>query len=325
MPYSACAIMTPKEARMKNERVLAYGLIALGTVLLLTRLGGADWLWLALLGALFLFGYSTRKNYGFLVAGGVLMGVAVGTFIGTQSGMLLSLAVGFFAIDRAEPRPNRWALYAAGIFGVLGGLRALSVTGILGSAGLALLLLAAGVYLLYRDRQEPPASREYPPYTPPVPAPEPTPQSTTQPSPQPTAQSTPQSSPQPPPQQAEPTLQPSQPPTVQVSPRTPETSTETGPETGVSVEAAEPPAPAVPAAPELSPEAEARLRRLEAWRKETARAEGTPAYLVFSNSTLAQIAAARPRTLDDLAAVKGVGPVKLERYGSAVLTLLNES
>ena len=61
------------------------------------------------------------------------MGIAVGTLIDTDSGMLLSLAAGFFAIDRVEPKPNRWALYGAGIFAVLGALVALGSFGLLSS------------------------------------------------------------------------------------------------------------------------------------------------------------------------------------------------
>lgn len=76
------------------------------------------------------------------------------------------------------------------------------------------------------------------------------------------------------------------------------------------------------ATPELSPEAEERRHRLGAWRKATAAREGIPPYIVFSNDTLAKIAAAQPQTLEELGTVKGVGPVKLERYGQAVLAVL---
>jgi ATP-dependent DNA helicase RecQ len=47
-----------------------------------------------------------------------------------------------------------------------------------------------------------------------------------------------------------------------------------------------------------------------------------PAYVVFHNATLEEIAARRPRTLDELAAVPGVGPAKLARYGREVLEAL---
>ena len=61
---------------------------------------------------------------------------------------------------------------------------------------------------------------------------------------------------------------------------------------------------------------------LKAWRLERARADEVPAYVVFSNATLTEIAERRPRTLAELAAVSGVGPAKLERYGEEVLRVV---
>jgi DNA helicase-2/ATP-dependent DNA helicase PcrA len=61
---------------------------------------------------------------------------------------------------------------------------------------------------------------------------------------------------------------------------------------------------------------------LKTWRLARARADEIPAYLVFHNSTLAEIAGRRPRSLAELAAVPGVGPAKLERYGEDVLAAL---
>ena len=61
---------------------------------------------------------------------------------------------------------------------------------------------------------------------------------------------------------------------------------------------------------------------LKAWRLERARADGIPAYVVFHDSTLAEIAARRPRSEAELSKVAGVGPAKLERYGRDVLVAL---
>jgi DNA helicase II / ATP-dependent DNA helicase PcrA len=61
---------------------------------------------------------------------------------------------------------------------------------------------------------------------------------------------------------------------------------------------------------------------LKRWRLETAKAEERPAYVIFHNSTLAEIVRRAPRTRDELAAVPGVGPAKLERYGEDVLAAL---
>ncbi|MBA2372000.1 MAG: ATP-dependent DNA helicase RecQ [Chloroflexi bacterium] len=59
-----------------------------------------------------------------------------------------------------------------------------------------------------------------------------------------------------------------------------------------------------------------RLRRL---RKQIADREGVPAYVVFSDATLRQMVARKPRRRSDLLSVTGVGKVKLERYGSYFL------
>jgi ATP-dependent DNA helicase RecQ len=54
-------------------------------------------------------------------------------------------------------------------------------------------------------------------------------------------------------------------------------------------------------------------------RRALAAGAGVPAYLVFHDSTLRGIAAARPRSLDQLSEIDGVGAAKLERYGEAML------
>jgi DNA helicase II / ATP-dependent DNA helicase PcrA len=64
---------------------------------------------------------------------------------------------------------------------------------------------------------------------------------------------------------------------------------------------------------------------LKRWRLKRATTEEKPAYVVFHNSTLAEIAARRPRDLWELGAVPGVGPAKLARYGNEVLAVLSAS
>ncbi len=63
---------------------------------------------------------------------------------------------------------------------------------------------------------------------------------------------------------------------------------------------------------------------LKAWRLQRARSDDVPAYIVFNNATLEEIAGRRPRSLAELASIPGVGPAKLERYGEAVLAVLAE-
>jgi DNA helicase-2/ATP-dependent DNA helicase PcrA len=65
-----------------------------------------------------------------------------------------------------------------------------------------------------------------------------------------------------------------------------------------------------------------RFAALKRWRLEQSRSEGVPAFVVFSNRTLEEIARVDPETLGELAAVSGVGPAKLESYGERVLAEL---
>jgi ATP-dependent DNA helicase RecQ len=67
------------------------------------------------------------------------------------------------------------------------------------------------------------------------------------------------------------------------------------------------------------------FQALREWRREQARSQGVPPYVVFHDRTLLEIAAARPASLDDLAGIGGVGRAKLERYGEAVLGVVGET
>jgi ATP-dependent DNA helicase RecQ len=61
---------------------------------------------------------------------------------------------------------------------------------------------------------------------------------------------------------------------------------------------------------------------LRAWRTSRAREDGVPAYVVLHDATLDELAARRPRSTGELAAIRGFGPTKLERYGDELLALL---
>jgi len=63
--------------------------------------------------------------------------------------------------------------------------------------------------------------------------------------------------------------------------------------------------------------------RLRTWRQEAARQAGQKAFYVFPDATLRRIAGARPQTLEELGALKGVGPRKLEQYGQDVLDTIH--
>jgi ATP-dependent DNA helicase RecQ len=73
----------------------------------------------------------------------------------------------------------------------------------------------------------------------------------------------------------------------------------------------------------LDDEAGERFAALKAWRAEVAREHNLPAYVVFQDRTLAEMARSQPGSLDDLAQISGVGAKKLEAYGSEILRVLS--
>ncbi|UZG44628.1 DNA helicase RecQ [Caldimonas thermodepolymerans] len=77
---------------------------------------------------------------------------------------------------------------------------------------------------------------------------------------------------------------------------------------------------AVPA--DLDADALARFEALRAWRSEVAHEHNLPAYLVFNDATLAEMARVHPGTLGELAGISGVGAKKLEAYGQEILRVL---
>jgi len=85
------------------------------------------------------------------------------------------------------------------------------------------------------------------------------------------------------------------------------------------------PPTASPATPEGEPydaeQAPTLFEQLRTWRRDTADGLGKAAFHVFPDATLQRIAAAQPQTEEELLAVKGVGPKKLEQFGEAVLDI----
>ena len=84
------------------------------------------------------------------------------------------------------------------------------------------------------------------------------------------------------------------------------------------------PAAALPLPSAFSPDPEI-LKSLRQWRAEIADEAGVPFHYILSNETLAALARSRPRTRDELLAIKGIGPVKVERYGRALLEIVGEA
>jgi ATP-dependent DNA helicase RecQ len=75
---------------------------------------------------------------------------------------------------------------------------------------------------------------------------------------------------------------------------------------------------------ELSKSEQAIFEKLRWWRVETARAHGVPAYVIFVDATLREIAKVKPSSIDDLRGVTGVGEKKLVSYGDEIVAIINE-
>jgi ATP-dependent DNA helicase RecQ len=74
--------------------------------------------------------------------------------------------------------------------------------------------------------------------------------------------------------------------------------------------------------PAAGPVDDGLFERLRAWRLDRARVDEVPAFVVLHDATLRALATAKPENEQELAAVKGFGPTKLERYGSDVLAVI---
>jgi ATP-dependent DNA helicase RecQ len=81
-------------------------------------------------------------------------------------------------------------------------------------------------------------------------------------------------------------------------------------------------APRASTAPGFSAEAGELFDRLRGWRAATARAHGVPAYVIFHDATLRDIALRQPGSTELLADISGVGTRKLQAYGEAILAIV---
>jgi len=72
----------------------------------------------------------------------------------------------------------------------------------------------------------------------------------------------------------------------------------------------------------LDPLARERLQALRAWRGAIAKAHNLPAYVVFHDATLAEMARISPQTMGELGGISGVGVKRLQAYGQEILQVL---
>ncbi|MFO7253379.1 MAG: RQC domain-containing protein, partial [Actinomycetes bacterium] len=78
-------------------------------------------------------------------------------------------------------------------------------------------------------------------------------------------------------------------------------------------------------ATDLPAEAQELFERLRAWRAATAKDQGVPAYVVFHDATLREIALHVPTTLAALSEISGVGENKLKKYGEQICAITTET
>ncbi|MGC0422918.1 DNA helicase RecQ [Embleya sp. AB8] len=76
---------------------------------------------------------------------------------------------------------------------------------------------------------------------------------------------------------------------------------------------------------EMPAEAAPIFEELRAWRAATAKEQGVPAYVIFHDATLREIATTRPTTLAELGTISGIGENKLAKYGQPILDTLGGS
>ncbi|WP_179405494.1 DNA helicase RecQ [Burkholderia guangdongensis] len=69
----------------------------------------------------------------------------------------------------------------------------------------------------------------------------------------------------------------------------------------------------------------ARWSALRTWRADTAKSDGVPAYVIFHDATLAEIARNAPETIDDLRHIPGMGVRKLERFGDEIIDVIESA
>ena len=65
------------------------------------------------------------------------------------------------------------------------------------------------------------------------------------------------------------------------------------------------------------------VKDLKNWRLSVSRAADVPAFVIFNDETLLDLIEVQPTNLDELLKIKGIGPVKAERYGKEILELVS--
>ena len=63
--------------------------------------------------------------------------------------------------------------------------------------------------------------------------------------------------------------------------------------------------------------------KLKDYRLKVSNKDNLKPYMVFSNDTMEEVISAKPRCIDELMKIKGFGPVKCEKYGEDIISIVN--
>ena len=66
------------------------------------------------------------------------------------------------------------------------------------------------------------------------------------------------------------------------------------------------------------------LEALKDWRKQASEDNQIPTYMVLTNATLNMVAEVAPQNREELARVPGIGPVKQEQFGEAIIEIVRQ-
>jgi superfamily II DNA helicase RecQ len=103
-----------------------------------------------------------------------------------------------------------------------------------------------------------------------------------------------------------------------------ETSVKQAPTQPIIVEKPKTPDPVVETAAPSLPQSDELVSKLKDFRLKQSRVENIKAYCVFTDKQMQDLLSKMPKTADELLGVTGFGPVKVEKYGAAIIDLLNE-
>lgn len=72
----------------------------------------------------------------------------------------------------------------------------------------------------------------------------------------------------------------------------------------------------------LTPQQESLFQTLKQWRKNKAAELDVPAFIIFSDRTLRELAIHHPKSFNNLKLIHGIGPEKLERFGADLMAII---